>query len=201
MGKRKGGVRHPSGNFKLQWHHDAMYAVVKTALWLLLVAPVTWVFAQDSPPAIASGVKSVASPPTARNFGYPQSLFVDSHNGNIWVADFDHNRVMRFDVSTLTDVDGEKRTLRAEQYALAQNYPNPFNPNTTITFAMRNTEPATVKVYDVLGREVATLFADIANAHELYSLSFSGTDLPSGIYFYRLSSSSRNEARKMGLLK
>jgi hypothetical protein len=168
----------------------------KTTL-LLLAMQAMLVYAQDGIPTM----KSVASPPTARNFGYPQSLFVDSQSGNIWVADFDNNRVMRFDVSTLTAVAESGTPLRSEQYTLAQNYPNPFNPSTTITFALQNTEHATVKVYDVLGREVATLFEGMANANELYSLLFTGTNLPSGMYFYRLRSDNRNEVRKMGLLK
>ena len=145
--------------------------------------------------------KRVASLPTARNFTYPQSLFVDSQNENIWVADFDNNRVMRFDVSSLTNVFEFDAPPIADRYTLAQNYPNPFNPSTTITFAMRNTEYATVIVYDLLGREVATLFNGVATANELYSLSFNGANLPSGIYIYKLRSEGRNEVRKMGLLK
>ncbi len=170
-------------------------------LLLLLITTSLSSYAQRSLSSDLPAVKRVASPPTARNLAYPQSLFVDSHSGNIWVADFDHNRVMRFDVSSLTSVSEADAPLRAEQYKLAQNYPNPFNPSTTITFAMRNTEHATVAVYDLLGQQVATLFNRVAAANELYSLSFDARDLPSGIYFYTLRSANRNEVRKMGLLK
>lgn len=86
-------------------------------------------------------------------------------------------------------------------YALSQNYPNPFNPNTTITFALENTEQATVTVYTVLGQEVATPFRGMAAAHVQYAFSFDATHLPSGMYFYTLRSAHRYEVRKMGVMK
>ena len=86
-------------------------------------------------------------------------------------------------------------------YQLSQNYPNPFNPTTTITFAIKNTEHVTVKVHNMLGQEVATLFNGIANADEVYSLSFDAKDLSSGVYLYTLNSASKNEVKKMSLMK
>jgi len=86
-------------------------------------------------------------------------------------------------------------------YQLSQNYPNPFNPTTTITFAMNNTERVTVKVHNMLGQEVATLFDGIANADEVYSLSFDAKELSSGVYLYTLNSASKNEVKKMSLMK
>ena len=149
----------------------------------------------------APSTRILASPPTASSFAYPQSIFVDSQNGEIWVADFDNNRVLRFAVSSLTGVAEPTIPLPPEMYALSQNYPNPFNPNTTITFALENTEQATVTVYTVLGQEVATLFRGIAAAHVQYSFSFDATHLPSGMYFYTLRSARRYEVRKMGVMK
>jgi DNA-binding beta-propeller fold protein YncE len=148
---------------------------------------------------IASRIASAQT--TATNFTYPQSLFVDSQNGNIWVADFDNNRVMRFDVSTLTGVFRTAATLRPDEYVLAQNYPNPFNPATTIEFALRNTEHAAISVYTVLGQKVTTLFDGMAQANTRYVLSFNATHLPSGMYFYELRSTHRYEVKKMNLLK
>lgn len=159
------------------------------------------VYAQRSLSSTIPAIPKVAGPPTASNLAYPQSLFVDSHNGNIWVADFDNNRILRFDVLSLTNARQSIDPLTAEDYKLGQNYPNPFNPSTTITFAMRNTEHAIVTVYDLLGQEVAALFNGVATANTLYSLSFDARGLPSGIYFYTLRSANRNEVRKMGLLK
>jgi hypothetical protein len=88
-----------------------------------------------------------------------------------------------------------------QMYSLMQNYPNPFNPATTISFAVKNNEHATVEVYNMVGQHVATLFNGMANAHQTYTLSFDAKNLPSGIYFYSLKSASQNEVRKMTLLK
>jgi len=150
---------------------------------------------------LATSCAVVGAQTTATSFAYPQSLFVDSQNGNIWVTDFDNNRVMRFDVSTLTGVVRTTGTLTAEDYALGQNYPNPFNPGTTIRFALKNTELATIMVYTVLGQRVATLFDGVATANTRYSLSFNAAQLPSGIYFYELRSVHRYEVKKMNLMK
>jgi hypothetical protein len=91
--------------------------------------------------------------------------------------------------------------LTVEDYTLGQNYPNPFNPSTTITFAMENTEQVIVTVHNMLGQEIETLFSGIANANEVYSLTFNAKNLSSGIYFYTLHSANRNEVRKMNLMK
>jgi sugar lactone lactonase YvrE len=91
--------------------------------------------------------------------------------------------------------------LTPKDYQLSQNYPNPFNPSTTITFVMKNTEYVTVKVHNMLGQEVATLFEGIANADEVYSLSFDAQSLSSGVYLYTLNSASKNEVKKMSLMK
>ena len=143
----------------------------------------------------------LASPPTASSFAYPQSIFVDSRYGEIWVTDFDNNRVLRFDVVSLTGVGESNGIVAPHVYALSQNYPNPFNPGTTITIALEHTEQATVTVYTLLGQEVATLFRGVATAHVQYSLSFDATNLPGGMYFYALRSAHGYEVKKMGLMK
>lgn len=91
--------------------------------------------------------------------------------------------------------------LTASDYTLSQNHPNPFNPSTTFSFAVQTTEPITVTVYNALGQSVQELFNGIANANQIYTLSFDGSRLSSGTYFYALRSASRNEVRKMSLLK
>lgn len=87
------------------------------------------------------------------------------------------------------------------RYELSQNYPNPFNPTTTIRFALPAAEQATVKVYDMAGREVAELFNQVAAAGQVYNVQFSGAGLASGIYLYVLQTQSYREVRKMSLLK
>ncbi len=91
--------------------------------------------------------------------------------------------------------------LSVQDYKLSQNFPNPFNPTTTITFAMQNTEHVSITVYNTVGQEVAKLFKGIANANQVYSLSFNAVNLSSGVYYYSLHSASRNEVMKMVLMK
>ncbi len=74
-------------------------------------------------------------------------------------------------------------------FYLSNNYPNPFNPTTLINYEVAKNTFVTLKVYDVLGREVATLVSETKSAGE-YSAKFDGSRFPSGVYFYRLSTSS-----------
>ncbi len=93
-------------------------------------------------------------------------------------------------------------------YSLAQNYPNPFNPSTIIRYSVPTTSFVTLKVYDVLGREVATL-VNQEQGPGTYSADFNATNVSNGIYFYRLVVSGANptqagnftDVKKMMLLK
>jgi hypothetical protein len=84
--------------------------------------------------------------------------------------------------------------------ALYQNYPNPFNPSTTIRFALPAASPVTVKVYDLLGQEVATLVNEVRPAGE-HSVTFDASALSSGIYFYQLRVNNFVESKKLMLVK
>lgn len=85
-------------------------------------------------------------------------------------------------------------------YNLAQNYPNPFNPTTTINYSIKSTGLVTVKVYDMLGTEVASLVNENMEAG-IYSVEFNASSLPSGIYVYRLTASNFVDTKKLLLLK
>ncbi len=87
-----------------------------------------------------------------------------------------------------------------EKYILQQNYPNPFNPKTTITFELIKGENTSLKVYDLLGREAATLVNGFVDAG-MHSRDFSSTQLNSGVYFYTLRSGNFTETKKMMILK
>ena len=86
------------------------------------------------------------------------------------------------------------------EYNLAQNYPNPFNPTTSISYSIPKAGHVSLKVYDLLGREVATL-VDEEKISGSYQVSFNAANLSSGVYFYRLQSNSFDETRKLILLK
>lgn len=86
------------------------------------------------------------------------------------------------------------------EFSLEQNYPNPFNPGTVIQFSLPQTAEVQLKVYDMLGREVATLINEQKSAGS-YQVSFNAINLSSGVYFYRLAAGSHVETRSMTLVK
>ena len=86
-------------------------------------------------------------------------------------------------------------------FALYQNYPNPFNPSTTIRFDLAQDAPVTLKLYNILGQEVATLINNQPFAAGSYSRQFRLDNLSSGVYMYRISAGSYTAVRKMLLLK
>ena len=86
------------------------------------------------------------------------------------------------------------------EFSLSQNYPNPFNPTTSLQLAIGSRQFVTLKVYDLLGREIATLVNEEKPAGE-YEVEFDATGLQSGVYFYTLRAGSFVESKKLLLLK
>jgi hypothetical protein len=86
------------------------------------------------------------------------------------------------------------------EMSLFQNYPNPFNPSTEIGYGVPGTEYVTLKVYDLLGREVATLVNE-RKAPGSYSVSFDASGLASGVYFYRLEAGNFMQTKKLIVLR
>lgn len=99
----------------------------------------------------------------------------------------------------------ENTSIIPTKAELYQNYPNPFNPETTISYSIPKGEHVTLKVYDLLGREVATLvdeFKQPGNYNATFNVkTLHATSLSSGIYFYRLQCGSFSETRKFALMK
>lgn len=100
----------------------------------------------------------------------------------------------------LTDIDEEVLNSIPSAFQLSQNYPNPFNPATVIRYGLQVSGLVTLKVYDLLGNEVATLVDEekVAGTHEVV---FDGSGLAGGIYFYRLTVGKQSFFKKMVLLK
>jgi len=86
------------------------------------------------------------------------------------------------------------------EFSLFQNYPNPFNPSTTINYSIPELSYVTLKIYDVLGNEITTLVHQEKPVGS-YKVEFNGTELPSGIYFYKLSTNGFTETKKMLFMK
>lgn len=90
--------------------------------------------------------------------------------------------------------------LSVDSYGLSQNYPNPFNPVTKLQYSIKHAGHVSLRVYDVLGAEVATLVQQ-EQAPGVYTVQFDGSHLSSGIYFYKLESGTFSQVHKMLLLK
>ena len=112
------------------------------------------------------------------------------------------NRPLQFNDVIVTSV--KSIDTIPEKYFLYQNYPNPFNPNTVISYTIPSVEtgyiPSLLRVYDVLGREVATL-VDEEQKSGSYNVQFDASSLSSGIYFYTIIAGSFHQTKKMVLLK
>ncbi|MEW5798865.1 MAG: choice-of-anchor B family protein [Bacteroidota bacterium] len=92
------------------------------------------------------------------------------------------------------------RSAVPSQYSLSQNFPNPFNPLTTIEYSIPQEGQVSMKLYDLLGKEIATLVSSRQKAGR-YSVIFNGSELSSGIYFYTLRSGAFSETKKLMLAK
>jgi len=102
--------------------------------------------------------------------------------------------------SPLTGVTPIVTTNVPENYTLSQNYPNPFNPITRINFSISRNGFVTLKIYDVLGREITTLVNEVKNAGN-YIVDFNASNLSSGVYFYKLEVNGFADVKKMTLVK
>ncbi|MBK7105565.1 MAG: T9SS type A sorting domain-containing protein [Ignavibacteriae bacterium] len=87
-----------------------------------------------------------------------------------------------------------------QKYVLEQNYPNPFNPSTTIRYSIKQQGKVLLKIYNIIGQEIATLVNEIKNAGN-YEFNFDASNLASGMYIYQLQSGSYVDVKKMVLLK
>jgi hypothetical protein len=140
-------------------------------------------------------------------WGIPDSLSASILKGNIYVnihsTTFpagDVRGTLGASFGTATDVL-QVSSKGPSSFSLDQNYPNPFNPSTSISFSLASPMRATLRIYNLLGQEVATLVDGQKNAGS-YKVTFDARELSSGIYFYRLSTSDGlSIARKMLLLK
>lgn len=116
----------------------------------------------------------------------------------VTATDFEGNTSNFARLNIITDVADEKQT--PTEFLLRQNYPNPFNPVTTINWQLPVGSHQTLKVYDILGIEVATLVDEYRDAGN-YEITFDASMLSSGIYFYKIQAGLSSEIKKMILLK
>ena len=103
-------------------------------------------------------------------------------------------------VDLITSVEQITDDGLPKEFRLEQNYPNPFNPTTTIQFAVPKTSIVTIKIYDVIGREVATLIDDEYQPGQ-YKVVFEAGQLATGLYIYRIQAGDFRETKKLMLVK
>ncbi|MBX7047002.1 MAG: T9SS type A sorting domain-containing protein [Ignavibacteria bacterium] len=148
---------------------------------------------------IGIGVQAMAYPDVALNFwpnyAYDNSNFDNGQsqtNALHWIVTRKYN-TLGIGVQTISNEI-------PKGFSLKQNYPNPFNPTTKIVFALPKNGNVTVRVYNSLGTEVATLVNTKQNAGT-YEITYDASALPSGVYFYKLESEGYSDAKKMMLVK
>ena len=129
-------------------------------------------------------------------------FFLDDNTGNV-VGN--NGTILRTTNGGFTPVSEEIKLELPEQYLLSQNFPNPFNPSTKIKFTIPDVGTALIKfvqikVYDILGSEIATLVNEEKPAGN-YEVEFDGSNLSSGVYFYRMQAGNFIETKKFVLMK
>ncbi len=126
-------------------------------------------------------------------------------NGNAWVVSMRNNNsnwgtgIGYVSTAAISGISNENELIPAK-YTLSQNYPNPFNPTTMISFGLPKSEQVIIKVYNSLGKEVATLINTNLQAGN-YKVDFDGSSLTSGIYFYKMTAGTTSLSKKMLLIK
>ena len=131
---------------------------------------------------------------------------VNGHVRPIWTSTLNNNSIYTAIVDTFySNSINNINTEIPSSFSLSQNYPNPFNPNTKIKFDIPSkgkNQKAKVKllIYDILGKEIETLLNEQLNPG-IYEVTFDGSNIPSGIYFYRLSAGNFSETKKLILFK
>ena len=152
-------------------------------------------------------------------FTMPIQIKVNFLSGDTIITVFNNAQVQNFNVTVASEpisitvdpdnwilktinsvVVGVEEEIQPQTFSLEQNYPNPFNPNTKIKFNLASNEFTTLKVYDVIGKEIATLVNNQMEAGQ-YEVTFDASNLPSGVYIYSLNAGNFKETRKMILMR
>jgi hypothetical protein len=125
-------------------------------------------------------------------------ILVDNDFPYVWVGGNGFTIWYRQFEKIVTDV--KRNNPPPSSFALSQNYPNPFNPSTMITFALPIKSFVTLKIFDILGREITTLISKELSAGN-HEWEWNATGFVSGVYFYRLQAGSFTATKKVVLLR
>jgi hypothetical protein len=136
-------------------------------------------------------------PPIGNKFQSPAN---EGPEGAQNTASGDYSRTLYFFFGNSTTEVKENLLQIPQRFSLEQNYPNPFNPSTTIRYQVDEVQVTTLKIYDLLGREVAIL-VNKEKSPGIYEVQWNASAMPSGVYFYRLQAGSHVVTKIMTLLK
>ena len=103
-------------------------------------------------------------------------------------------------VTVMDPVSVSDQNLVVSKFELEQNYPNPFNPSTVIKYQMAEKSNVTLTVYNSIGRKISTLLNEV-KPKGTFTIEFDGSNLPSGIYYFRLQAGTFTDTKKMVLMK
>ncbi|GMR25562.1 MAG: hypothetical protein BMS9Abin39_0870 [Ignavibacteria bacterium] len=132
-------------------------------------------------------------------FSSPNGIIATTTGDTLYISDFTPRSLrMITGVNSITAADDEKIVIF--DFKLHQNYPNPFNPTTSIQYTVSNAGFISLKIYDVLGKEVSSLVNEYKSAGN-YKINFDASSLASGVYLYKLKSGNFVDVKKMLLLK
>jgi photosystem II stability/assembly factor-like uncharacterized protein len=135
---------------------------------------------------------------TLQSYSTPNLNYM-TFNGNTGLAFGDYGTILRTTNGGISFIKETSNTIIGD-YNLYQNYPNPFNPNTTIKYILPKEGHVSITIYNILGSKVATLLNEYKPAGS-YSIQFNGSNLASGLYFYKLEAGLFTQVKKMMLLK
>lgn len=110
---------------------------------------------------------------------------------------YEYSKVVRVDISTITGIENDNIKYKL---SLEQNYPNPFNPSTTITYSIPYNGFVKIRVYDILGKEITSLVNEEKQTG-IHQIIFNGSNLSSGIYFYKIEFAEHMAVKKLLLVK
>jgi hypothetical protein len=156
--------------------------------------------AEAGPATTGSGVYSRFNPATGdlNGDGKYEVIVEKQYDGRDGAVS---SRLLIFSPNADIVIDSNEELENPFGYRLSQNYPNPFNPSTNIEFRLGNASEVTLKIYDVLGREVATLINNERFTQGSHTVRFEASALASGIYLYKLQTNGFTQTRKMMLIK
>ncbi|GJQ62745.1 MAG: hypothetical protein SCALA702_17980 [Melioribacteraceae bacterium] len=129
----------------------------------------------------------------------PRKIF-GFNDDQIWIADVSGGIISTISEPIPVGVEDSENVDQEFSFSLGDNYPNPFNPTTTITFSIPEVQKVSLKVYNILGKELVILIDETLSAGE-HNIKFNGTNLSSGIYFYQLVTPENSITKKMILVK